>query len=309
MRHNLMFPIIPSTLTMMSTLMSGASLRSICFMAAEGEGDAGGGSGGADGGGAGAPAGDQGSGAAGDAAGGEGGGAGADAGGAAAGGAAPETIIGEAAAASADGDDKGAGAEDEGGEKEGADPEKKEGEEGGDPPLEVLGAPEKYELTVSPELAEAGMTFDKEAFDAIEPDLREMNLSNDAAQRLVNLYAGKVLPLIEKRGAERMDAVGVDMRKAWSDEARADPEIGGPKFEESKALTKQTLIKFGVPADGPFLKLLEESGLGSHPDMLRFFTNVGRATGEAAVDLGGKGKGGATRLADRVYGAPVPRTE
>jgi len=215
----------------------------------------------------------------------------------------PETILGEAAADGGGGDDASKGKEGgEAGEGEGA----KEEEKDGDQAVEVLGAPEKYELTVPEALATAGVTFDQEAFDAVEPILRELNLSNDAAQALTNAYAEKVLPLLEKRAGERWDTQGADMRKGWETEARGDPEIGGAKFDETKALAKQTFVRFGVKADGPFLKLLEESGLGSHPDMLRFVANVGRLTGEASVD---QGSGGAQppRLADRIYGKPVPR--
>jgi hypothetical protein len=211
----------------------------------------------------------------------------------------PGTILGEAAAgegadAAKDGEGEGAAGEEEG----------KEGEGGS--AIEVLGAPEKYELTVPEELAAAGMTFDAEAFAEVEPVLRDLNLSNDAAQALVGAYAGKVLPLLEKRAGERWDTTGADMRRAWETEAKADPDIGGAKFDETKALARSTFVRFGVKSDGPFLKLLEESGLGSHPDMLRFVSNVGRLTGEATADNGSGGQQQA-RLADRVYGSPTPR--
>lgn len=211
----------------------------------------------------------------------------------------PGTLLGEAAAGDGASDDKGGEGEGAAGAEEG-----KEGEGGS--PVEVLGAPEKYELTVPEDMAAAGMTFDAEAFAEVEPVLRELDLSNDAAQALVTAYAGKVLPLLEKRAGERWDTTGAEMRRGWAEEARNDPEIGGAKFDETKALARQTFVRFGVKADGPFLKLLEESGIGSHPDMLRFVANVGRLTGEATTDSGGGGQQ-KPRLADRVYGAPTPR--
>lgn len=263
--------------------------------------------GGEAGAGAGGDAGNAG-GAAGDAGGGEGGGAGAGADGAAAGGdgGAEEgkTILGEAAAA--DGDGSGAKESEDGKAGEGEE-EKKDGA-GDGAAIEVLGAPEAYDLKVPADLADTGVEFDKEAFAAIEPIVREMNLSNDAVQRIVDGYATKVLPLLQSRAEERADTFGADLAKTWEAEARADPEIGGAKFDETKALARQTFIKFGVKADSPFLTLMEESKLGSHPDMLRFVANVGRSTGEASVDLGGGG-GAPARLADRVYGKPEPVKE
>lgn len=251
-------------------------------------------------GGAGNAGGDQGGAAAG-ADGGDGAGAAGDgASGEAAGGDKPGTILGEAAAGDGEGGDKSGEGEGEAGAEEG-----KEGE--GDKAVEVLGAPEKYELKVPDDLAAAGMQFDAEAFAEVEPILRELNLSNDAAQAIVDGYATKVLPLLEKRAGERWDATGADMRKSWETESRNDPDIGGGKFDETKALARQTFVRFGVKSDGPFLKLLEESGLGSHPDMLRFVANVGRLTGEATTDTTNGGGQQQTRLADRVYGVPTPR--
>lgn len=213
----------------------------------------------------------------------------------------PGTLLGGAASD----DDAGGGESGEGGDQGGA----KEGEEGEGEgsAVEVLGAPEKYELTVPDDLAATGMTFDAEAFAEVEPVLRELNLSNDAAQAIVNAYASKVLPLLDKRGGERWDQTGADMRRGWEQESRNDPDIGGAKFNETIALARQTFTRFGVKPDGPFLKLLEESGLGNHPDMLRFVANVGRLTGEATTDTGGGSGQAQTRLADRVYGAPIPR--
>lgn len=183
-----------------------------------------------------------------------------------------------------------------------AEPEKKEGEEA----ASILGAPEAYDIKLPAEFTEAGGVFDKEAFDLVEPILREMNLSNEAAEKLMGSYATQVIPLIQKRAADAMDASSAAMRTAWEKQSKDDPDIGGAKFEETKALTKQTLVRFGLEKDGPFLKLLDESGLGNHPDMLRVMSNIGRMTGEAQVDVGG-GKGEPARLADRVYGKPTPR--
>ena len=301
---------IPGSLLTMTTksLLSGVSLASMRMTPAERAAgrflrapDHDAGTGGGDAGAAGADAGAGDGAAAGADAGqgGEGSGGGEGAQGAA------DTILGGAAAEGGEGDgdgQAGEGAAAAAGEGEG----EEEGEQGGDQAAQVMGAPEAYDLKLSDELTAAGVTFDKEAFDAVEPVLRELDLSNDAAQKIVGAYAEKVLPLLEKRAGERADAMGVNMRKEWETQAKADPEIGGAKFDETKALARQTFVRFGVKSDGPFLKLMEESGLGNHPDMLRFVANVGRLTGEANVDVGGGGKA-PERLADRVYGKPTPR--
>lgn len=172
----------------------------------------------------------------------------------------------------------------------------------------ILGAPEAYEVTLSEDLTKAGITFDKEAFDAVEPILRDLNLSNDAAQALTSAYAEKILPLLQKRAGEANDQLGADMRRQWSEAAAKefDGREGRASLNEVKALCRQAFIRGGVKSDSPFLTFLEESGLGSHPDMVRTMAHFGRSLGEAAIEAG-NGAPAPQRLADRVYGQPTPR--
>lgn len=276
---------------------------------AAGDGGAGNDGGSGDNGSAGGAA-DQGAGAsagAGDSSGGEGSGAGSDAGageggaGGDAGGGEDKTILGGAV----DEDGDGSGDAGDGGKPEG-ETRLQFGE--GEAAKPILGAPEAYEVTLSEDLTKAGITFDKEAFDAVEPILRDLNLSNDAAQALTSAYAEKILPLLQKRAGEANDQLGADMRRQWSEAAAKefDGREGRASLNEVKALCRQAFMRGGVKADSPFLTFLEESGLGSHPDMVRTMAHFGRSLGEAAIETGG-GQPAPERLADRVYGKPVPR--
>ena len=220
------------------------------------------------------------------------------------------------------GEDKtilGGAADDDGGPgdgKSGADGEeggKSEGETRlqfgeGEAAKPILGAPEAYDVQLSEDLTKAGITFDKEAFEAVEPILRDLNLSNEAAQALTSAYAEKILPLLQKRAGEANDQLGADMRRQWSEAAAKefDGREGRASLNEVKALCRQAFIRGGVNAESPFLKFLEESGLGSHPDMVRTMAHFGRSLGEAAIEAG-NGQPAPERLADRVYGKPVPR--
>lgn len=175
--------------------------------------------------------------------------------------------------------------------------------EGEGQPIEVLGAPEAYDLK-PPE----GMAVDAEALALAEPVLRELNLSNAAAQRLVNLYAGEVLPLLTARAGQQADQLigdrNAEIRKGWADEAKADKEIGGAKFDETIDLVAQTWDRFGIKPGTGIRLVLDESGLGNHPDMLRFLARVGKATGETPfVPSDGVGSDGRP-IWDRIYGQP-----
>ncbi len=103
------------------------------------------------------------------------------------------------------------------------------------------------------------MTFDKEVFDAVEPVLRDLNLSNDAAQAVVNAYAEKVIPLIEARATGQADTMGAEMRRSWETAATAEfnGQNGNPTLGEVKALSRQVFVAAGIKPDSGFLKLID----------------------------------------------------
>lgn len=178
----------------------------------------------------------------------------------------------------------------------------------GEAAAEILGSPESYDLVVPEALAAEGMTFDAEAFAAVEPVFRDLNLSNAAAQQLVNAYAEKIGPLLASRGQNAAETMGAEMRRQWATDAEAEfnGKDGNPTMQEAKGLARQAFIASGIKADSPFLTMLEESGLGNHPDMIRFVSWVGRNVGEAKVDPNPGAGGAPLSLADKVYGKPDP---
>lgn len=200
-------------------------------------------------------------------------------------------------AAGVDGD---AGKAGEGEGSDGADGKGGDGAEGA--AVALTGeAPEAYEIT-----APEGVTLDTEALGIFEPIFREMTLTNAGAQKLVDA-APAFVDRIRGQVAQGVVADVVAARKAWSDEARADPEIGGAKFDESVSLAAKAFDRLGFAPDGKFRSFLKESGLGNHPEMIRAMVKMGRAIGEDGFDRGGAAKSDVP-IWDRVYGAPVPST-
>lgn len=169
---------------------------------------------------------------------------------------------------------------------EGGDP--KSPEEGGEqtPAAALIGAPEKYEFDLG-----EGVNFDKEAFDAIEPVLRDMDLSQDAAGKIVGAYAEKVMPVLQARAEQQASEAGDQLRADWARETMADKELGGVKLDESKAMAARAMSRF-LPQNEEgqqFRTFLNESGLGNHPQMMRILARVGRELGEASADPGAGG--------------------
>lgn len=183
--------------------------------------------------------------------------------------------------------DDGAGKADGEGGGDAVDPEKAKA----DAAALLIGAPEKYEVK-----APEGMQFDEAMFAAVEPELRAMNLSNDAAQKLTELYASKVLPSLVERAREEGAKGQLDqaakIRSDWAAEAKADPEIGGAKFDQTVDRAADVWQHFGIAKGTGFRQLLDETGLGNHPEMLRFLSRVGTAVGEGSFNgPGGAGSG------------------
>lgn len=141
-------------------------------------------------------------------------------------------------------------------------------------PAEAVGAPEAYDLK-PPE----GATLDTDALAIAEPVLREMGLTNEQAQKLTDAYA-QIVPKVAERMQSEQTAQITAQRKEWADEAKADPEIGGANWNASITASAKALDRLGAPAGSPFRELLNVTGLGNHPEMIRIFAKMGNAIGE-----------------------------
>ena len=130
-------------------------------------------------------------------------------------------------------------------------------EEGGS----VLGAPESYEFAKSEEYQ-----ADSQVIDAFKDAAKDLNLSNEAAQKLVD----KMAPQIAQRQIEQIQAV----QQEWAATARADQEFGGEKLAENLSVAKKALDMFGTPE---LSALLNQSGLGNHPEVIRLMYRAGKA--------------------------------
>lgn len=148
--------------------------------------------------------------------------------------------------------------------------------------------PETYALT-----APEGMTLDPKDIEAASPVFKELGLSNDQANKLMPVAAAFAQRIQDQANQQILASVAAD-RKAWLDTAKADPEIGGAKWGETIGVAASALDQLGFVKGSPFRVLLDESGLGNHPDMIRAFHKVGKAIGEDGVIIG-DGKPGARK--------------
>lgn len=139
-------------------------------------------------------------------------------------------------------------------------------------PAPAQAAPESYTFT-TPEGATA---LDSAVTDAFASVAKELNLTQEGAQKVLD----KVAPVMAQRQAEAM----VAQEKAWSDAARADKEYGGDKLTENLGIAKKAMDAFTTPA---LRDLLEQTKLGSHPEVIRMFVKAGAAISQDGFVQGG----------------------
>jgi hypothetical protein len=125
-------------------------------------------------------------------------------------------------------------------------------------------APEAYEFK-----AEEGREFDPEVLKSFSEIAKELDLPQDAAQKMLD----KVAPKIMERQMQALEAV----RNEWAESARTDKEFGGDKLNDNLVVAKKALDSFGTPE---LRKLLNESGLGNHPELIRLMYRAGKAISE-----------------------------
>ena len=129
------------------------------------------------------------------------------------------------------------------------------------------GAPDKYDIKVPD-----GMTLDDAAFADFEPVARELNLSNEQAQKLADIYSKRMTDV-----AQRQQESWKETTAKWVDDVKADKEIGGTNLDASVRHAQAALAKFGTPE----LKAqMDATGMGNHPELVRVFARIGKAMAE-----------------------------
>ena len=143
------------------------------------------------------------------------------------------------------------------------------------------GAPEAYDLTTE------GVDLDPEMIAEAEPILRELNLTNDQAKKFVPI-AAKLMDRAVDATVNDIVAKGNAQRKEWLDSAKAADDIGGAKWDATMHMAAKGLDALGfVKADKdknveahPFRLVLETTGFGNHPDMIRMAAKLGELVSE-----------------------------
>lgn len=117
-----------------------------------------------------------------------------------------------------------------------------------------------------------GMQLDEATLNEAKPIFKELGLNKEQAQKLVELHA-KQIQATQQGQVESFN----QLKQDWLDQAKSDKEFGGEKFDESVKTARVALNKFGTPE---LTQLLNETGVGNHPEVIRLMARVGRLTQE-----------------------------
>lgn len=123
--------------------------------------------------------------------------------------------------------------------------------------------------------------------DALVAVAREAKLDPAVVQKIADIAGAREL----KRAEEFKAQV-----EAWGAAVKADKELGAP---EALASAVKVVDAYGTPE---LKSLLAESGLGNHPEVVRFVQKVAKAMSEDAIH-GGSARGVTRDAASVLYGS------
>lgn len=137
---------------------------------------------------------------------------------------------------------------------------------------ESVGAPEAYADFSIPE----GHTLDAATIESATPIFRELGLSQDQAQKLVDFYSTQV----GKINAEN-EGYMETMRTQWREELKADKDIGG-KLDQVKVEIGRAIDRLPPTVREPFKEAMNLTGAGDHPAVIKaihaFASLIGEGT-------------------------------
>lgn len=176
--------------------------------------------------------------------------------------------------------------------------------------------PEAYELkpfTVGEGEGASTVEIDASLLETVTPGLKEAGITQEQLEKL----APSVVPAIQEQALKQLNDSYAATVADWAKEAKADPEIGGAKFDESRQLAAKALDHFGAKSEkndkgeetNPFRKMLNESGLGNHPVMLRMFRNIGASLSESSEFVRNTNETAAKKSREEInYPNDLPKT-
>lgn len=198
------------------------------------------------------------------------------------------------------GDEGGEPSGDEGGEKKSLvnDPEDKPEEKESKEPSEKRNvAPEKYDLKL-PENSDV----DDSVVKSVEEFAKENGLSQEAAQSILDREMDA-----RQASIRTLEEQASKQSETWLKEAKADPDIGGDKWNESVALADKALDELFPSMD--IKEFLRSTGLGNNPSVIKGFRRIGEMLTSEKIDPSTQPFGQNKNKLAKFYDHPTSQTK
>lgn len=130
------------------------------------------------------------------------------------------------------------------------------------PPAAAPGAPEAYEFK-----APEGVTLDEGMVKDFSGIAKELNLTQDQAQKIVDLQAAA-----QQKQADAFK----EQVQGWRDAVQADKDFGGDKLPQTIADAQKAIDLMPAGVRDEVKQLLDSTGFGNHPAVVKGFAAIGK---------------------------------
>lgn len=135
--------------------------------------------------------------------------------------------------------------------------------------------------------------------DKIEAEAKAEGLSNEQAQaRLERDNQLRTEVLNQQQMSMKAQS------EKWVEELKADKDFGGEQFKENVSMAKRALDRFADPA---FRKILDDTGLGNNPHLVRAFARIGKQMAPDKLVIGSTGSTGKPSRESKLYPTMKPQ--
>lgn len=156
-------------------------------------------------------------------------------------------------------------------------------------------APETYTFA-----APEGYTIDPKLLEQFTPIAKELGLTNDQAQKLVDIQVAREIASA-KSGTDAYAAT----RAEWQTAVKSDPEISAAGLDRVKADIGRVISILPTELQGDFRKAMDITGAGDHPAMVKALWKLSSLVTEG-LHVGGKGPSPAGQRAPGSTDRPSP---
>jgi hypothetical protein len=141
-----------------------------------------------------------------------------------------------------------------------------------------------------------GASVDDESLKAASALFADSGLNQEQAQKFIDLAVSR-----EQAAARKGVQAFVDLQTKWVSEIKADPDIGGDKFQASIASAARAIERLAIPG---LREALDLTGAGNNPAIVKAFARIGQMISEDRFRPGnGAPPAAAKSPAEVIYGA------